>query len=103
METPIATQPLIQDFFAAKRKSEVKIPSTQQSSTWDTDKLTRYIKSTWAFSEELSLFDVQLKTLTLLCLATMARPRSDIGRLQSRDVHFQRNQEEVLGVTIHFR
>lgn len=43
-EKPIAAQPLIQDFFAAKRRPKVKIPSTQQLSAWDTNTITTFIK-----------------------------------------------------------
>jgi hypothetical protein len=45
---PIAEQPLIKDFFTAKRKSEVKIPSENQISTWDVSHLVQHIKSKYA-------------------------------------------------------
>ncbi|KAG1258167.1 hypothetical protein G6F68_008917 [Rhizopus microsporus] len=41
---PIAEQSLIKDFFTAKRNSEVKIPTEQQSATWDISILVDYIK-----------------------------------------------------------
>jgi hypothetical protein len=103
---PITNQPIIQDFFAAKRRSEIKIPSTQQLETWDTNKMTLFLKSHWADSDKLSLYYLQQKIVALLCLATMAKPRSDIGRLQARDIHFNfttDNSESLTGVTIHFR
>ncbi|KAG1229379.1 hypothetical protein G6F35_002117 [Rhizopus arrhizus] len=106
---PIANQEQIQAFFATKRRSEVHIPSTSQLETWDTDKMVLFLLSTWADSSLLSLYDLQLKTIALLCLATMARPRSDIGRLQHRDIIFTfqdcstSSSSALTGVTIHFR
>jgi hypothetical protein len=102
-ELPIANQ---QDFFAAKRRSEVKIPSSHQLVTWDTNKMTQFLKSQWADSMTLSIHNLQLKTIALLCLTTMARPRSDIGRLQARDIHFRyltEEREKPASVIIHFR
>ncbi|KAG1413103.1 hypothetical protein G6F58_007669 [Rhizopus delemar] len=106
---PIANQEQIQAFFATKRRSEVHIPSTSQLETWDTDKMVLFLLSTWADSSLLSLYDLQLKTIALLCLATMARPRSDIGRLQHRGIIFTfqdcstSSSSALTGVTIHFR
>ncbi|KAG0975500.1 hypothetical protein G6F28_012905 [Rhizopus arrhizus] len=106
---PIANQEQIQAFFATKRRSEVHIPSTSQLETWDMDKMVLFLLSTWADSSLLSLYDLQLKTIALLCLATMARPRSDMGRLQHRDIIFTfqdcstSSSSALTGVTIHFR
>ncbi|KAG1137376.1 hypothetical protein G6F38_011359 [Rhizopus arrhizus] len=105
-EMPLALQPTIQAFFAAKRRSEVRIPTIQQLETWDTNRMTAFILSSWADSNTLTLTDLQLKTIALLCLATMARPRSDIGRLQFRDTIFKYQDSSnmtVSGLTLHFR
>ncbi|KAG1044387.1 hypothetical protein G6F43_011463 [Rhizopus delemar] len=105
-EIPLANQSIIQAFFAAKRRSEIRIPSTPQLETWDIDKMTDFLVSTWANSSSLTLYDLQLKTVALLCLATMARPRSDIGRLQFQDIIFNfedSNNSIPTGVKIHFR
>ncbi|KAG1166355.1 hypothetical protein G6F36_012975 [Rhizopus arrhizus] len=83
---PIAGQPLIKDFFTTKRNSEVKIPSEQQLTTWDVNIFVKYIKKELSPTSGLSLVQLQLKTILLLCIATMWRPRSDIGRLQYHDV-----------------
>jgi hypothetical protein len=40
---PISTNPLIQNFFKAKQKVEVKIPMRQQIETWDVDLLTTHL------------------------------------------------------------
>jgi hypothetical protein len=105
-ELPIANQPLIQSFFATKRRSEIRIPFAQQLSTWDTNKIITYLERHWADSKSVSLTQLQLKTIAILCLATVARPRSDLGRLQKRDIHLEfdnDNVNEPKSVTIHFR
>ncbi|KAG1255818.1 hypothetical protein G6F68_010076 [Rhizopus microsporus] len=102
----LSLQPTIQAFFAAKRRSEVRIPTIQQLETWDTNRMTAFILSSWADSNTLTLTDLQLKTIALLCLATMARPRSDEGRLQFRDTIFKYQDSSnmtVSGLTLHFR
>ncbi|KAG0821822.1 hypothetical protein G6F16_011833 [Rhizopus arrhizus] len=101
-QTPIADQPIIKEFFAAKRKSNVSIPKKHQLFTWDIAILINYIKDKLTPTVNLSLQQLQLKTILLLCIATMWRPRSDIGRLQFRDIHIQR-QGETTSATIHAR
>ncbi|KAG1469814.1 hypothetical protein G6F56_003040 [Rhizopus delemar] len=41
LETPLADQEVIRNFFEAKRKQEVRIPSQEQLMTWDTDILLK--------------------------------------------------------------
>ncbi|KAG1140888.1 hypothetical protein G6F37_012907 [Rhizopus arrhizus] len=101
-QTPIADQPIIKEFFAAKRKSNVSIPKKHQLFTWDIAILINYIKDKLTPTVNLSLQQLQLKTILLLCMATMWRPRSDIGRLQFRDIHIQR-LGETTSATIHAR
>ncbi|KAG0864788.1 hypothetical protein G6F16_010745 [Rhizopus arrhizus] len=99
---PIAENNMIKDFFIAKKKSEVKIPAHHQLFTWDITILLRHIKETLSSSAELSLQQLQVKTILLLCMATMWRPRSDIGRLQFQDVHIQA-EENSHNITLHSR
>lgn len=80
-QQPIATQPLIQDFFNSRRKRSVKIPEEHELKTWDTDLVIQYIHTNLPNNTEISLTALQQKTIILLCIATMARPRSDIGNL----------------------
>lgn len=84
----ISENPLIQDFFKAKKKSEVKLPTLQQMETWDINILINYIHQNFKNNNELPLERLQEKTIILLCVATMWRPRSDLGALQLRDIHF---------------
>jgi hypothetical protein len=98
----IAEQVLIKDFFTAKRKSEVKIPTEEQSATWDITILVSYVKQHLPKTEELSLPQLQLKTILVLCIATMWRPRSDIGRLQHRDIILKKDGA-TSSVRIHAR
>jgi hypothetical protein len=99
---PIADQPIIKDFFAAKRNSEVKIPTEQQLYTWDVSILVDYIQAQLTPTKKLTLEQLQLKTILLVSIATMWRPRSDIGRLLFRDVILRKN-DQVLSVLIHAR
>ncbi|KAG1181129.1 hypothetical protein G6F36_010105 [Rhizopus arrhizus] len=101
-QPPLAQQEKIVQFFQAKRHQEIRIPADTDLKTWDTDILTKYIKTTWANNDSLSLFELQLKTIVLLCLATMARPRSDIGRLEYRNIHFRKENNQAVSVIIHF-
>ncbi|KAG0848661.1 hypothetical protein G6F17_011455 [Rhizopus arrhizus] len=98
----IAEQMVIKEFFAAKRKSEVKIPTEQQLVTWDINILVEYVKTQLSPSETLSLEQLQLKTILLLCMATMWRPRSDIGRLQHRDI-ILKEDENGMTMRVHAR
>ncbi|KAG1061403.1 hypothetical protein G6F60_012224 [Rhizopus arrhizus] len=82
----LADQKLIADFFRSKRQQTVIIPKQHQLQTWDSDVLTTLILQKYKENEDLNLTDLQQKTLLLLALSTMARPRSDLGRLQNRDV-----------------
>jgi hypothetical protein len=100
---PLAKQECILDFFQAKKRSEVKIPTKQKLQTWDTNILVSYIKKEWPDNQLISLYDLQQKTVLLFCLTIMARPRSDVGRVQFRDVQLELVDEEPVLVIIHFR
>ncbi|KAG1461033.1 hypothetical protein G6F55_003798 [Rhizopus delemar] len=101
-QQPLAQQEKIIQFFQAKRHQEIRIPTNTDLRTRDTDILTKYIKTTWANNDSLTLSELQLKTLALLCLTTMARPRSDIGRLEYRNIHFRIENNQAISVIIHF-
>lgn len=51
-------------------------------------------------SNNLQLDNLQRKPLLLLVLSTIGRPRSDAGKFQYRDVHFQHDEDGITGVTI---
>lgn len=84
-------QPLIKDdkkvkkIFQAHRKKLKAIPSEDKLQTWDTDIVFHYLQS-WGLTTALPLERLQVKLVVLLCLSTMWRPRSDIGRLLLDDV-----------------
>ncbi|KAG1455810.1 hypothetical protein G6F55_006855 [Rhizopus delemar] len=100
---PIADHKLTKDFFAAKRRSTVKIPTMQQLFAWDITILLQHIQNTMSSTCNLSLQHLQLKTILLLCMATMWRPRSDIGCLQHRDITINNDQKGEIQATIHTR
>ena len=102
-EIPIAEQPLIAEFFAAKRKTEIFIPKAEQLMTWDTDLLVQYINQTWPIDSNITLHNLQLKSLILLCMVTMGRPRSDLGHLQYKHLHISLdNKQQVTSSILHF-
>lgn len=66
--------------------------------------VANFIRSKWNVNANLNLEDLQLKTIGLFCLATMARPRSDLGRLRKMDIVFRYKDEiQLENVIIHFR
>ncbi|KAG1032972.1 hypothetical protein G6F25_010875 [Rhizopus arrhizus] len=106
---PIAQQPLVQEFFSAKRRSEVTLPTKQKVETWDLDILLQHMVKKFEDNDSLTLEELQEKVILLLCISSMWRPRSDIGTLQLRDIEFSFENEgsstsqQVTGVTIHIR
>lgn len=77
----LATNRKVLDFFATKTRKTIKIPKPHQLQTWNTDLLVNYIRKDWLHNNTLKIGTLQQKTIALLCLATMARPKSDMGRL----------------------
>lgn len=66
--------------------------------------MTRYIASNFKDNASLVIDKLQQKTVLLLYIATMRRPRSDIVTLQICDVHFQfDNHANLTGVTLFIR
>ena len=58
-----------------------------------------------SLSATLQLYELQQKVMLLLCIHTMWRPRSDIGRLQHRDVYILKDQvsKKAEGITLQIR
>jgi hypothetical protein len=102
-QKPIASQQNISRFFTAKRKTEIRIPTTSQLESWDINLLIQFIKDKLSPTAELNLQQLQLKVILLTCINTMGRPRSDVGRLQHRDVKFITSEisNDLEGVVLH--
>ncbi|KAG1135627.1 hypothetical protein G6F38_012652 [Rhizopus arrhizus] len=98
-QPPLSQYPLIQNFFRAKRKTDTKIPKPHEDEIWNVQSLIELVK-TWGPTSQLSISSLQQKTIILLGIATMWRPRSDLGRLQFRDVHFVHQGDHLTGVTL---
>ncbi|KAG0736015.1 hypothetical protein G6F57_014919 [Rhizopus arrhizus] len=96
---PLSQQPLITEFLKAKRKLTVKVPEQHEQEIWDIQILIDRVK-TWGENDQLSLQLLQQKTLILLGIATMWRSRSDLGRLQHRDMSFQFQDKALSGATL---
>ncbi|KAG0975580.1 hypothetical protein G6F28_012879 [Rhizopus arrhizus] len=73
--------------------------------TWDINLLIQFIKDKLSPTAELNLQQLQLKVILLTCIDTMGRPRSDVGRLQHRDVKFITSEmsNNLEGVVLHIR
>lgn len=102
-EVKIAENNQNKEYFAAKKRSRVNIPKLTKLEIWDSDMIVKFILEKWERNGDLNLKDLQLKTIGLLCLATMARPRSDIGRLKKKDIKFRYKDSILESVIIHFR
>jgi hypothetical protein len=74
-----------------------------QLETWDVPLLIKHLQRRYSTNNNLSLQALQMKTILLLCIATMWRPRSDIGCLQHRDIIFKQENQGIISVTIHAR
>lgn len=65
---PIAEQSLIKDFSTEKRNSEVKIPTEQQSATWD---ISRLLQATFVSNKQANSGPTTIEDYLLICIATM--------------------------------
>ncbi|CEI87432.1 hypothetical protein RMCBS344292_01846 [Rhizopus microsporus] len=93
----IAEDPQIVLFFQAKRKPEVKIPTIGKQEVCDIQQLITYVRG-WGPNARLNLAKLQKKTIIWIGITSMMRPRSDLGRLQYRDVAFSWSEDgQLLG------
>ena len=97
----IAEQRLIQQFFQARKRIKNKLPNISEE-IFDINPLLQMVND-WGSTENLSLDQLQRNILVLLAIATMWRPRSDLGSLQYRDVSFVELNDQLLGVTLIVR
>ena len=81
----IAEDPLIVSFFQAKRKSETKTPTIGKQEIWDIQQLIAYVRG-WGPNACLDLAKLQKKIIIWIGIASMMRPRLDLGRIQCRDI-----------------
>ena len=71
--------------------------------TWDINILILYIRKELSPSNILTLGQLQLKVILLVCINTMWRPRSDVGRIQWIDVQFTHTDGIPDNVWLHIR
>ncbi|KAG1471545.1 hypothetical protein G6F56_002064 [Rhizopus delemar] len=101
-QPPIASQPEIVRFFKAKKDSEARISTIDKLKTWDVNILMNYIRKEMSL-DNLPLDQLQIKAVLLMCINTTWRPRSDVGRLQWRDVHSTYTEKFLHGAILHIR
>ncbi|CEG78227.1 hypothetical protein RMATCC62417_12865 [Rhizopus microsporus] len=97
-KSDIAEHRLIQQFFQARKRTKNKLPNVCEE-VFDINPLLQMVND-WGNTENLSLDQLQRKSLVLLAIATMWRPRPDLGCLQYRDVSFIELNNQLLGVTL---
>ncbi|KAI9490990.1 hypothetical protein BDB00DRAFT_874835 [Zychaea mexicana] len=87
------------NFFNAFERSTVKLPNISKEAC-DIQLVVNLIR-TWGPNQNLTLSQLQQKTVISLCLATMWRTTSDIGKIQLQDVSFTYNEKGTpTGATI---
>jgi hypothetical protein len=96
-------QPSLKAVFRIRKKTIISLPKKHQLETWDIQILIRYLREGFRENDPLTSFQLQIKTIIILCIATMWRPRSDIGRIQYRDVLLSGPEAEPTRVTIFVR
>ncbi|ORE09290.1 hypothetical protein BCV72DRAFT_201768, partial [Rhizopus microsporus var. microsporus] len=89
----------ILQFFQAKRRIDPKFPNYTKE-VYSLTPIIDMIRS-WGPTKGLRLKRLQEKTVLLLAMVTMWRPRSDLGRLQYEGVQFEMdNEQKIAGVTL---
>ena len=100
-EPSLGNHALVQQFFKARKRTRSKLPNRNQE-IFDID-LKLVLVENWGATKDLPLDKLQKKTLVLLTIATMWRPRSDLGNLQHRDVTFVEFEGKIIGATLAAR
>jgi integrase len=83
-QLPIHQNALVNNYFAAIRRRPQPL-KLMDDGIWDINLILQLVDS-WGPSDRLPLALLQNKVMVVLAVATMWRPRSDLGRLQYRDV-----------------
>jgi hypothetical protein len=99
--THLAYQQSVQAFFKAHKRRQ-PIMERPGDEIWDLRVVLQHIQQ-WGANDQLSLEKLQEKVMFLLCVATIWRPRSDIGKLQHRDLEWlydEREHDQMIGVRI---
>ncbi|ORE06509.1 hypothetical protein BCV72DRAFT_207318 [Rhizopus microsporus var. microsporus] len=95
----IASSILLQQYFQSKRRNYSKLPNNSQE-VYDVQPILNMVQA-WGKTSNLGLDILQQKTILLVTIASIWRPRSDIGKLQYRDIIFKHDDQGLLlGVTL---
>lgn len=83
----VGTHPIIEKLMKAFYRKDP--PRPRYSSTWDIDQVLSFWKSSKS-NESLSLYELGMKTFTLLSIHTMGRS-ADIRNLSAKNYHIEKN------------
>ncbi|KAG1041813.1 hypothetical protein G6F43_012032 [Rhizopus delemar] len=98
----IASNLILQQYFQARKRNHYKLPNNNQE-IYDVQPMIDLIL-TWGETDDLLLDVLQKKAILLTTIISMWRPRSDIGKLQYRDVNFKQDDQGLLqGITLTAR
>ncbi|KAG1446339.1 hypothetical protein G6F46_011942 [Rhizopus delemar] len=98
----IASNLILQQYFQARKHNHYKLPNNNQE-IYDVQPMIDLIL-TWDETDDLLLDVLQKKAILLTTIISMWRPRSDIGKLQYRDVNFKQDDQGLLqGITLTAR
>ncbi|OAD77804.1 hypothetical protein PHYBLDRAFT_60930 [Phycomyces blakesleeanus NRRL 1555(-)] len=100
-KSPIVSHQLLVQFFLAKIRLTVRLPNHCKE-IYDTIQSVNHVES-WCPTSLLTLDRLQQKIILLLEVATMWRPRSNLGNLQFQDVHSmvdEKNHLRLRGVPL---
>src|ERR1700759_860964 len=77
------------------------MPQPEKLETWDLNIILHHMEQNYADNDELYIYELEKKAIVLTCIATIWRPRSDVGRIQARDITFAKNEDDQwTGVTL---
>lgn len=72
IQGPLAEEESIQRFFCAKKNTDDRVPTTHQLENCDVIIIIKYVRDHWGDSKDISIKELQLKTVIFLGVATMA-------------------------------
>ncbi|KAH8550455.1 hypothetical protein BGW37DRAFT_427467, partial [Umbelopsis sp. PMI_123] len=89
--TKLANHEFFQSFFKAKTRTTVNMTKTEKLETWDLNIIITHLQTRYTNNDELPTYELQKKAIIQTFIATIWRPRSDVGRIQERGIAFTKD------------